>query len=108
MVSSGSIQILLWPEPRRLAASRRWLFRLTSLLPPRCRNRSVSYLDFRGPAGFFLSDLACDAAGSPPCWLYTLVAPAFLLVERGLAIVRHFYFTFTGPAGVSRLVFVSM
>src|SRR6266851_2623838 len=35
VVSSGSIQILLSPEPRRLAASRRWLFRLTCLLPPR-------------------------------------------------------------------------
>src|SRR6266852_6153410 len=34
VVSSGSIQILLSPEPRRLAASRRWLFRLTSLLSP--------------------------------------------------------------------------
>src|SRR5207245_8150177 len=42
VVSSGSIQILLLPEPRRLAASRFWLLRLTCLLPPRWRHPSLT------------------------------------------------------------------
>src|SRR4029077_17468890 len=73
----------------------------------RCRRRAVADFDFRGPVCFFLSHLASDPAGSSPCWLYALVPPAFLPNKCGLAIVGHFYFTFIGAAGVSRLVFVS-
>src|SRR3989442_127401 len=48
----------------------------------RCCCRPVANLDFGGPACFFLPDLARDSAGSPPCWLYALVPPAFLPLER--------------------------
>src|SRR6266705_6443640 len=60
----------------------------------RCCCRPVSDLDFGGPTCFFLPDLAGDSAGSPPCWLYALVPPAFLPVERVLAHVRHFLLHF--------------
>src|SRR3989441_2205790 len=60
----------------------------------RCCCRPVADLDFGGPACFFLPHLAGDSAGSPPCWLYALVPPAFLPVERVLAHVRHFLLHF--------------
>src|SRR5207249_2444769 len=55
----------------------------------RRRRGPVSHLDFCGPARFFLSHLAGYATGSPPRGLDAFVPPAFLPVERGLAVVRH-------------------